>query len=211
MGHRDVVPFSVTFPACVCASPVGPWRTRIVAFGLSLLATVAGVGTAATNGDRGRGILELYHAGRLFNLNVRLCAAELFPSWKQARAFEKLALAEQLLGLFHSGRVCDNSGYEWSKGSDDLSLPSGRAKWGLENLLGVKIPGVIDRSTSNEEVDKIGAEAARLVEAYRSGILALAADHRPSPQEFADLKQKYMGKIVPWKPDKYVESTYAGK
>jgi hypothetical protein len=118
-------------------------------------------------------------------------------------ACERLALGELLLNCMASDTKCDTRGYEWKPGTDDLSLPTGRTKWMLELVLGVKLPGIVDRNASPEYLKKLHEEARLAVEAYRQGIMALAADHEVPPQEFARLKRKYNGKIPggPWAPE----------
>jgi hypothetical protein len=69
----------------------------------------------------------------------------------------------------------------------------------LEVVLGVKLPGIVDRDTSQEESRKVREEARLAVEAYRQGVIASAADHEVPPAEFARLRHKYFGKI-PWGP-----------
>ena len=76
-----------------------------------------------------------------------------------------------------------------------MSLVACRAKWGLECILGMPLPNVRS-DPSPEELEALHAEAARLVEAYRSGIMALAADQAVSPEDFAGLKRKYRAKFV---------------
>jgi hypothetical protein len=112
----------------------------------------------------------------------------------------KLALAESLLPYFESDLKCDARGYEWKPGTDDLSLPAGRTKWALELLLRVKLPGIVDKDASPEYLKKLREQAHLAVEAYRQGIIASAADHEVSPEEFTRLKRRYKGRIPggPW-------------
>jgi hypothetical protein len=89
--------------------------------------------------------------------------------------------------------------YQWKAGTTDLSRAAGRAKWAVERLLGVPLPHVLP-SSSREELGKLRAQASLLVDAYRNGMIALAADHPPSPEAVADLKRRYAGKILPSNP-----------
>ena len=120
--------------------------------------------------------------------------------WTQRSACEKLALADWLVEAMTSEEAFRPAGYEWEPGTDDLSVPAGRAKWALELVLGVKLPGNVDRHASAEYLKKLRDEAHLTVEAYRQGVMASAADHEVSPEEFARLKRKYKGKIPggPW-------------
>ena len=111
-------------------------------------------------------------------------------------ACEKVALAEYLVEFMASDEKCDAAGYEWKPGTDDLSLPAGRAKWALELILGVKLPGIVDRNASPEYLKKLREEAHLAIEAYRQGIIASAADHEVSPAEFERLKGKYRQGII---------------
>ncbi len=121
--------------------------------------------------------------------------------WADASACERLALAEWLVEALGTVEPCGDSGeYVWTSGTDDLSLSAGRAKWSVEVILGVKLPGTVGRNASPEYIKNL-REAGRLaVEAYRQGIMARAADHQGSPKEFGSLKRKYQGKMLtgPW-------------
>jgi len=145
------------------------------------------------------GLRGLGAADGLLRVPLASCARVL-NRCDQGPACEKLALAEQLLTCMASDEKCDGRGYQWQPGTDDLSLPAGRAKWSIELLLGVKLPGAVDRSASPGYLKELRDAAHLAVEAYRQGIMALAADHEVSPDEFARLKRKYSGKVLrgPW-------------
>jgi len=129
--------------------------------------------------------------------SVARCQAML-QGWSRGRAYEKLAVAEALLESMATEEDCPpTSDYEWKPGTDDLSLPAGRAKWALERLLGVKLSRTVDRDASLKDLKALRAGASRLVEAYRQGIVALAADHEVPPEHFERLRRKYRGHIVP--------------
>ena len=131
--------------------------------------------------------------------DVASCEEQL-RAYARGSACEKLALAEYLLVFMTADEKCEAVGYEWKPGTDDLSRPAGRAKWALELLLRVKLPGTVDGNASPEYLRKLREAAHLAVEAYRQGIIASAADNGLSPEEFARLKRKYNGKIVrgPW-------------
>ena len=117
--------------------------------------------------------------------------------WADRRGYEKLAFAEGLLVSMGSKAKCPAmNDYTWVPGTDDLSLPAGRAKWAIERLLGVKVSGIVDRSVSHDDIRRLQEEASHLVDAYRQGIMARAADHEVSPDQFTRLKRKYKNKIV---------------
>ena len=199
----------VFLPEAASLSPRRRAVLRAIPCLLLLGVHIAG-GPNAMGAARARRVID-FHCGReLFVATVADCQRRKFPVWERIRAFEKLALAEQIVARFGDyDTYCRGTGYEWKEGADDLSFAPGRAKWGLERLLGTKLPGVVDRTTSEEERKRLLEEAERLVQVYRNGILALARDHELSAEQFAALKLRYAGKIDPGNVDKYAESTYA--
>lgn len=126
---------------------------------------------------------------------------EALSGYRGASACERLPVAEIVLDMMGTEEwKFDAEGYEWKPGSDDLSLPAGRAKWALELLLDVKLPGNVDRHASAQQLKTLREQARLVVEAYRQGIMDAAADHPVSPEAFARLKLKYRGKVLtgPW-------------
>ena len=123
-------------------------------------------------------------------------------AWSVTSVCEKLALAEWLLEVMTDTHECRSGSYEWSPGSDDLSLSGGRAKWALELVLRLKLPGIVDRDTSLAQRRAVREQARLAVKAYRQGAMASAADHEIPPERFAHLKRRYKGRIPggPW-PD----------
>ncbi|HUT33221.1 MAG TPA: hypothetical protein VNE39_07070 [Planctomycetota bacterium] len=120
---------------------------------------------------------------------------EAVARWCRCRAYEKLAVAEELLrDLASRESVISPAGAQKAEAGNDLSRVAGRAELALERLLGVALPGPRPDSSA-EDLAKVHAEASRLVEACRSGIMAGVADHPVPPQEFERLKRKYRGKI----------------
>ena len=117
--------------------------------------------------------------------------------WRESPACERLAMAEGLLESMMAEEEADVEGYERKPGAEDLSLPVGRAKWALEQLLRGMLPGVVDRKFRHEELKKLHAQATLLVEAYRQGVIAAAAHHDISPAHFARLKRQFKGKVGP--------------
>lgn len=141
----------------------------------------------------------------LVRSSLSYCESRL-REYVRSPAFVKLALADHLVKWIGNDEECDARGYEWKPGTDDLSFFAGRAKWMLERLLAMKLPGVVDRSSSPEYLRSL-REAARLaVEGYRQGIMALAEDYEIPPGEFARLKRKYKGRIPggPWAEDSVI-------
>jgi hypothetical protein len=112
----------------------------------------------------------------------------------KARAYEKLALADKLLEELRSKEECKTPDYTWKEGTNDLSRVAGRAKWGLEHLLGVQLPDVTP-ATSPQELDRLYERAELALAAYRNGIMALAADHPVSQVRLEQLRRMYKGKI----------------
>ena len=136
-------------------------------------------------------------------------AEEDLARWSRTRAYEKLAVAEALVGCLTSQEKCkDRSAPQWSPGGNDLSRVAGRGKWCLERILGVSLPDVRPDSSS-EELRTLHAQGGQAVEAYRNGIIARAADDRVPPAEFARLKRKYRGRIVPRVLDENRDYMYA--
>lgn len=118
--------------------------------------------------------------------------------WAARSACEKLALAEWLAEAMTTKGKSDATGHEWKVGTDDLLLPAGRAKWALELVIGVKLPGFVTRNAPPEYIKKLSEDAHLVVEAYRQGIIVSAADHVVSPEEFALLRRKYKGRTLKW-------------
>jgi hypothetical protein len=146
--------------------PVPPRRCarRAALLGAALVAALVIGPSNALSSERGRKTRKLYRGHALFAHRVYTCQKHLFPAWQKIRAFEKLALAEQIVSRATRayGTYCEATNYEWKEGTDDLSLPAGRAKWGLEHLLGVKLPGIISRTTQEEDRNRLLAAAKRL-------------------------------------------------
>lgn len=120
------------------------------------------------------------------------CLAE----WPNRRAYEKLAVAERLrewLGISRDVPVKQDG--EEMLPREDLSVIAGRARRLLEVLFGTKLSGCGDRNPSPEQIERISEQASVTVEAYRQGIMALAADHEVPPDQFERLKRKYKHKI----------------
>jgi hypothetical protein len=116
--------------------------------------------------------------------------------WAQGRAYEKLALAE---GLLESMITDEQPGtldkYTWKPGTNDLSTAAGRANWALEGLLRVKLPVVLGRGATQEEVERAHAMASSTVEAYRQGIIALNTEKEIPPEKLRRLRREYKDKI----------------
>jgi len=128
--------------------------------------------------------------------SVASCQREILL-WMQSRVYEKLALTEGLLdSMLSSGECPSTSGYTWVPDTDDISLVAGRAKWGLERVLGVTVPGVICKSTASSEQKMIHARAVRIVEAYRNGIAARNSDDLVTPGMLAELKKRYRERMA---------------
>jgi hypothetical protein len=127
---------------------------------------------------------------------VNDCAAFL-DRVSKSRVDTKLTIAEWLLPeLLIDERLAGPAGPEPTPGANDLSVVAGRAKWGLERILGVALPDV-RADSSPTELKELQREASRLLEAYRNGVIARAGEHRISPTALAELRQKYRGKITP--------------
>jgi hypothetical protein len=119
--------------------------------------------------------------------------------WTRGRAYEKLALAESLLPHLKSDKKCPAGDHEWEPGTNDMSRVAGRAKWALKALLDASVEQVLPDvvpSSSPEDLKALYEQAKRLVEAYRSGMIALARDYPLSPEKLADLKRRYGGGLV---------------
>jgi hypothetical protein len=151
----------------------------------------------AAGAQQAKRVLNTEMGFLLHNLqSVAACEAEL-SQWANGRAYERLAIAEGLLASMTRNWKYDDPDYKWKPGTDDLSLPAGRAKWALEQLLHVKLSVVVDRSLSQDDLKKLHSEAACVVEAYRQGIMALAVDIEPPAERPAGLKRRDKAKIVP--------------
>ncbi len=127
--------------------------------------------------------------------------------WAQGRAYEKLALAEGLLeSMITEDEPGALDGYTWKPGTDDLSQAAGRAKWALERLLRVKLPVVLERGATQEEVKRAHAMASSAIEAYRQGIIALNTEKDIPQEELRRLRRQYKDKIDPEKWEVAAES-----
>jgi len=136
------------------------------------------------------GVPSFVHASMAY------CQEEM-ARWSQCRAYEKLRVAELLVPLLSSTEKCEEAaGPEWKHGGNGLSRVAGRAKWCFERLLGVELAD-LSQDPSPEELSKLRAQGSRLVEAYRSGIVALAADRPVPPEQLLHLRRKYRWNIVP--------------
>jgi len=113
----------------------------------------------------------------------------------RCRAYERLMVAEELLRVLTTEGIAEAMAAVGRKPEgNDFSRVADRAKWALERILGVSLPDV-PLEPSSDDLAKLHAEASRLVEVYRSGIVAGVADHPVPPQEFDLLKRTYRGKI----------------
>lgn len=143
-----------------------------------------------------RGIISVSDVPNLSRASLEDCEKRL-ARWSQGRDYEKLMIAEELLPLLTSEETCEDAAdHEPTRGGNDLSRVAGRAKWCLERTLGVSLPNV-RADSSPQELEKLREEATKLVEAYRSEIMARAQDQRVSPAAFAELKRKYPVASVP--------------
>lgn len=125
---------------------------------------------------------------------MALCEERL-AHWSQGRAYEKLMMAEQILPQIASLEPVEGARAH-EGGGNDLSRVAGRAKWCLERLLGVSLPDVRPDS-SPKELRKLRDQATALVDVYRNGVMAAAAERRLSPASLEELRRKYGGKVVP--------------
>jgi hypothetical protein len=121
---------------------------------------------------------------------------EVVSFWKEAQSFEKLALAQELLDNLESSEKCRIFRYKWTPGTDDMSRVAGRAKWALEQIIGVKLANVTPES-SEEDLRRLRSDASRLLQAYRNGVLSVAGDGETSAEDLKKLKEKYAGRIKP--------------
>ncbi len=185
MNHRKSLPVTLVLAVCSLALSGGrpasgaekaPRRQRMPREGYYMVCTVN---------------VAYFH-----RIAVGRCE-EMLTLWTNSRACDKLAVAEVLLGTVMSEEEAPADGYQRQPGTDDLSVRAGRARWAIERLLRVKLPGVVDRTTSREELGRLHAEATAVVEAYRQGLIAAAADHEISPAHFARLKRQFRGKVDP--------------
>ncbi len=117
---------------------------------------------------------------------------EHFTRWSEVRANDKLYIVQQLLQYVAIA--------EKAEGGRELYELAGRAAQGLEEIVGVPLPDVGPES-SREEVRAVYVDASRLVEAYRSGVVARAADDPVAPERLAALRKKYHGKMQFHGPD----------
>jgi len=162
--------------------------------GLVCLAGEVQVGTPASV----RHVLTMDMGWSLCGATHVVVCEHMVARWQAGRAYEKLAIADGLLKVLEA-RETDYiklQDYTWRPGEDDLSLTAGRAKWGIERLLGVRLPGKITRRTSSRELSKLRARAAAAVDAYRSGMKQRCAEDHVSPPELARLRDKYHGKLT---------------
>lgn len=126
---------------------------------------------------------------------------EHFTRWSEVRANDKLYIAQRLLQYVAIAEKRDGGASPAEAESvRELYEIAGRAAQGLEQILGVSLPDVGPES-SREEVGAVHAEASRLVEAYRSGVVARAADDPVPPKKLAALRKKYHGKMQFGGPD----------
>jgi hypothetical protein len=122
---------------------------------------------------------------------------EVMHRWSSGREYEILAAAEALLPyLTKEDQRGQPTGPEWVGETNDLSRTAGRAAWCLERILDVTLPDVRSDCTA-EELRTLQEQGTRLVEQYRAKLMALASVRRVQPAEFARLKRKYRGKIIP--------------
>jgi hypothetical protein len=130
----------------------------------------------------------------------------LIKGWKQAPTYQKYGLAEELIAHLQDKDSTPVRDYLWKKGENDRSLVSGRAKWGLEELLEVQLQPVVDLSSDTEEFAALQNNARALLNKRIAEIVSIQKDLDPRREELAE---KYNGKINPGISDGAPESITA--